>query len=250
MKIRLLSDLHLEGYHFNYNYAGEDVIVLAGDIHTKFRHCHFLDILPKNVKVIMVAGNHEYYGSTFEEVNEHLYSLQAECHNFIYLENESMVIDGVHFFGGTMFSDFGLYGEPWKARMYAKDGIADFEWINKIGRDGIVRRWNVEDHFAEHLKFKEKLLQFLQECALEKRVVISHFVPHPFGSDEKFEGSVLNPYFLCDMRQYMGWEGLWLYGHTHTSKDMYEGDTRLVCNPRGYGLENVNGFKQDLILEI
>ena len=65
-----------------------------------------------------------------------------------------------------------------------------------------------------------------------------------------YAGSPLNPYFLCDMTRYMETVDLWLYGHTHTSKDFYEGNTRLVCNPRGYGPENKHGFIKDLIVEI
>ncbi len=264
MKIRLLSDLHLEGNKFYYEYAGEDLVVLAGDIHTQGRHAFILDQIPSNVKVLMVAGNHEYYGATFENVNEHLYNLQAEYHNFTYLENEHIIIDGINFFGGTMFTDMKLYGDSEehvaRASILAKQGIADFTWISKYNPTPadydfetlhrFDRVWKVQDHIDQHNIFVEKLQEFLDKTHLEKRVVISHFVPHPEGSHEMFKNSPLNPYFLCDMRKYMGWEGLWLYGHTHTSKDMYQGDTRLVCNPHGYGNENGSGFNKNLVLEI
>jgi len=81
-------------------------------------------------------------------------------------------------------------------------------------------------------------------------VVISHFAPHPRTVAEQFQGSPLNPYFTVDMEQYMGWEGLWLYGHTHSSCDMMIGDTRLVANPRGYGYENAKAFDRNMILEV
>lgn len=249
MKIKLLSDLHIEGCVYYYEYSGEDVVVLAGDIHTQGRHSFILDQIPSNVKVLMVAGNHEYYGNTFEHVNDYLYELQAQYTNFYWLHNESIHLDGVDFFGGTMFTDWELYNDSWTVRQRAKEGIADFSWISKIGKDNINRVWNVEDHLQEHLSFKENLIQWLDK-PVEKRVVISHFVPHPEGSHPKYKGSVLNPYFLCDMTKYMGWKGLWLYGHTHTSRDFTHGETRLVCNPRGYGKENKNEFKNNLILEI
>lgn len=249
MKIRLLSDLHLEGYPYYYEYAGEDIVVLAGDIHTHGRHSFILDQIPRTVKVLMVAGNHEYYGAVFQSVNEHLYNLQAVYPNFCYMENESINIQGIDFFAGTMFTDWELDSDAWTAKQRAKDGIADFSWIDKIGKDGIERRWNPEDHLQEHLAFRDGLSQWLAKPA-EKRVVISHFVPHPEGSDPKFKGSSLNPYFLCDMTQYMESVNLWLYGHTHSSKDMMVGNCRLVCNPRGYGDENSNGWIKDLIVEI
>lgn len=249
MKIRLLSDLHIEGYSYYYEYAGEDIVVLAGDIHTKFRHRFILDQIPSNVKILFVAGNHEYYDEDFDAVNDFFYELQAEYTNFYWLHNESIIIDGVEFFGGTMFTNWELDNDTWTAKQKAKDGIADFTWITKKGRDGLNRRWNPENHLQEHLSFRDGLVQWLNKPA-EKRVVISHFVPHPEGSDPKFKGSWLNPYFLCDMTKYMQNINLWLYGHTHTSKDMMVGNCRLVCNPRGYGDENSNGWIKDLIVEI
>jgi predicted phosphodiesterase len=249
MKIRLFSDLHLEGYSYYYEYAGEDILVLAGDIHTDNRHRFILDQIPSNVKVLLVAGNHEYYSNTFESVNQFFYNLQADYTNFYWLNNESIIIDGVHFYGGTMFTDWELYGDSWTAKQFGKNSVADFQWVSKIGRDGIKRMWNTDDHLQEHLAFRDSLVRWLNKPA-EKRVVVSHFVPHPNGSHEKYKGSAVNPYFLCDMRKYMDNINIWIYGHTHTSKDFMEGNCRLVCNPRGYGAENVNDFNKDLIVEI
>lgn len=262
MKIRLLSDLHMEGYKYYYEYAGEDIVVLAGDIHTQGRHDFILDQIPQNVKILMVAGNHEYYGSSFERVNEYLFELQAKYNNFWFLDNEHVVINGVYFFGGTMFTNMKLYGEDKveQSKIFAKQGIADFTWISKHNPapadfdnqyyHNLERCWTPDDHIEQHGIFCEKLEQFLKETEGKKKVVISHFVPHPSGSDEKFNGSPLNPYFLTDMSKYLGYDGLWLYGHTHTSKDFKFGKTRLVCNPRGYGQENKNGFIDQLVLEI
>jgi predicted phosphodiesterase len=249
MKIRLLSDLHLEGYPYYYEYAGEDVVVLAGDIHTQGRHEFILDQIPTAVQILFVPGNHEYYGAVFETANEYFKDLETKYSNFKFLNNESISIRDVDFFGGTMFTNWELDFDAWTAKQRAKDGIADFEWISKIGRDGIERRWNTDDHLQEHLAFTEKLVQWKNKPA-EKRVVISHFVPHKEGSDPKFKGSSLNPYFLCDMTKYMENVNLWLYGHTHSSKDMMEGNCRLVCNPRGYGAENKDGWIKDLVVEI
>lgn len=249
MKIRLLSDLHLEGYKYYYEYAGEDIVVLAGDIHTQGRHEFILDQIPTAVQILFVPGNHEYYGAVFETANEYFKDLENKYSNFKFLNNESVSIRDVEFFGGTMFTDWELYGDTWTAKQMAKTGVADFQWISKIGRDGIERRWNPEDHLQEHLVFRDRLVQWLNKPA-EKRVVISHFVPHPEGSHYKYKGSQMNPYFLTDMRKYMENVNVWLYGHTHTSKDFMEGNCRLVCNPRGYGEENSIEFTNNLIIEI
>ena len=205
----------MEGYPFYYNYAGEDVVVLAGDIHTQGRHNFILDQIPTNVKVLMVAGNHEYYGATFEDVNMVLYELQAQYPNFYYLQNESIWLNHVEFFGGTMYTDFELYGsgERWFAEQRAKNGIADFTWISRK-TDEYDRRWTTTDHIREHQAFCKGLENWIADTkdSKYKKVVISHFVPHPDGSDPKYSGSPLQPYFISDMRRYMGAMDLWIYG--------------------------------------
>lgn len=253
MRIRLLSDLHIEGNAFYYEYAGEDVIVLAGDIHTKNRHRFILDQIPPYVKIVMVAGNHEYYGSVFEDVNDWLSDLQAEYQNFYFLDNDCMLAGDVAFYGGSMFTDMNLYGDTWKATQYAHKGIADFSWIDKMrgtGDEQIKRRWIVDDHRYQHELFCKGLVEWKEMPTTNKRVVVSHFVPHPICIDRKWHGSPINPYFVQDMEKYMDGIDLWLFGHTHDSHDKIVNNTRLVSNPRGYGKENSNGFNPNLIIEI
>jgi calcineurin-like phosphoesterase family protein len=250
LRIRLLSDLHMEGYAYYYEYAGEDIVVLAGDIHTMGKHGFILDQIPINVKILLVAGNHEYYGGIFEEVNAKLKELENTYHNLTFLNNSFTKIDNVDFFGGTMFTDFSLYEDSWTAKQFAKNGIADFHWIDTIGKNG-KRFWNPEDHAEQHEIYKEKLEAWKTKIAGNgKRVVISHFVPTPAHIHPKFEGSRLNPYFTVDMETHMNDVDLWLHGHTHDSFDTYIGNCRVVCNPKGYGKENVNGFINNLIIDI
>lgn len=258
MKIRLLSDLHLEGNKFYYDYAGEDVVVLAGDIHTQGRHSFILDQIPSNVKILFVAGNHEYYGGVFEHVNNFFYELQAEYPNFYFLDNEGIHIDGVNFFGGTMFSDLNLYGDVATASAMAKRGIADFSWISKLTGNppdfdnftSSERVWTPADHIEQYRIFESKFVEWIPTVKDQPTVVISHFVPHPLGSDPKFAGTVLNPYFITNAEHLMYNVDLWLYGHTHHSCDTMINNCRLVCNPHGYGRENANGFIKNLIIEV
>lgn len=264
MKIRLLSDLHLEGNKFYYEYAGEDIVVLAGDIHTQGRHDWLIEQIPSNVKVIMVAGNHEYYGAVFEDVNSTIQEMENIYPNFHYLQNESLMIGDIDFFGGTMFTGLDLYGNSEehlaRASMNARMGIADFTWISRINpppddfdnsyAHNYDRRWTTGDHVQEFNLFKWGLEDWLKQPKTSKKVVISHFVPHPACTDPKFKNSVLNPYFITNMGEYMDKIDLWLFGHTHTSFDTVVNGCRLVCNPHGYGQENLNGFNKNLILEI
>ena len=82
MLIRLLSDLHLEVFPYEIKYEEEDLLILAGDISSK---CN--DIVKliqnylsqnKNVLVIFVLGNHDYYHKTITETTSKIKSLKTQ----------------------------------------------------------------------------------------------------------------------------------------------------------------------------
>jgi hypothetical protein len=243
----------MEGFKYDYVPLNEDVLVLAGDIHTMCRHRELFDQVPDHIQIIFVPGNHEYYRSEFHEVNRYFRELQGVMENFTYLENDSFSYKDVEFFGGTMYTDFGLYGESQKveAEAMADRGINDF-YASQILDEGTPysRMWSTKDHLKEHSKFCYELEGWIKSTEGKKRVVVSHFVPSPQAVHPRWGQNMLNPYFTADMERFMGWEGLWLYGHTHDSSDFMVGDTRCVGNPRGYGKENAHGFENERILEI
>jgi Icc-related predicted phosphoesterase len=46
---------------------------------------------------------------------------------------------------------------------------------------------------------------------------------------------------------------LWVHGHIHHVRDYPIGDTRVVCNPRGYlaaGWSERTGFVEDLVIDV
>ena len=44
---------------------------------------------------------------------------------------------------------------------------------------------------------------------------------------------------------------LWTHGHTHHAFDYVIGETRVVCNPRGYeGYEGPTGWDPNKVIEI
>lgn len=251
MKIRLLSDLHMEGFPFKYEYQGEDALILAGDIHTRNRHHKLLDQIPFELPVYFVAGNHEYYHQDFYETQEYFQMLENGYDNFTWLNNQATTINDIAIFGGTMFTDFNLYGtaDRWFTMHAAKECIADFYQIEtKLGKHG-TRRWTPVDHEKEFNKFVENFVPWLKNTEGKKRIVITHFMPTEQLTHERFKASQLNPYFTANMEKYMGWDGYWFCGHGHDGKDIMVGDTRIVMNPKGYGKENPD-FKANLILEI
>ncbi len=255
---RLLSDLHLEGYFFPYEHKGEDLLILAGDISTP-RHQGVFELLlekvPPSVEIYFVPGNHEYYDGVFERQNSYFETLKGKFPNFTYLNNIGVTFKGVEFFGGTMFTDFNLDGpgQSWYAKHAAKDMINDFhliqtskDWIDR----GELRKWSTQDHVDEFDAFKHKFKDWIALTEGKQRAVITHFMPHPVCTAERFRGSATNPYFTTDMSKYFGLMTHWFAGHGHNSIDTVIDGTRLIMNPRGYGSENSKEFKSDLIIEI
>lgn len=252
MKIKIISDLHLEGgeLEFTYKHSGEDVLILAGDIHTRCRHDKFIQSIPEHVEILMVAGNHEYYRSGhFDKVNQFFKDLQWLRPNFHFLNNESINIDGVDFYGGLMCTDLLLYGFDPLIEIDVKHCINDFTYI--LTADGNrTRTWNIDDHKEQHEIFTYGLKGFLNRTEGCKRVVISHFAPTQKAIAPQYQMSKINPYFVSDMEHLMGWEGIWCFGHVHNCYDGQIGDTRLICNPKGYGHYENRMFDENLIVEI
>lgn len=241
-KVRILSDLHMEGYKYNYNPIGEDILILAGDIHTKSQHGRLLDNIPDSIQIIMVAGNHSFYLSSFEKEIEYLTSLEETYKNFVFLNNSSFVYNDIHFYGGTMFSDFLLYGEGnrYAAELESKYGINDFR---------VIRGWTTTKHKEQHELFVKNMQPFLELPINSKRVVVSHFCPSMSSIDAKYHNQLLNAYFTSDMEKFMGDIQYWFHGHAHSSFDYYKGNTRIICNPKGYGNENPN-FNNNLLIDL
>lgn len=252
LKVRPISDLHLEGGMHKYEFIGEDVLIMAGDIASRPElYTQFVAQVPPSVEIVAVAGNHCYYGHNMDAHKPVLKSLG-------YLHNEIKVVGDVHFICGTMWTDFRLDGisEEWFAKASAAQGITDFcdkkHGIRKnCDKDEYsTRQFTVHDAQEEFFDFEKFLQWALKETEGKKRVVVTHFMPHRQSLDPKYARSTINAYFCSDMERYMGWPGVWCAGHTHSNCDFMVGETRVLINPKGYGKENKHGFNPDLIFEI
>lgn len=113
MKIISYSDLHLEfGSALTPpKSADADLMILAGDIIT-FKSFHPLSQLLSSWEkpVLFVAGNHEYYTrSPMQIENVRFKEWLAQEHPIVlFLQNEAVTIDGIHFFGelcGRIFAE-------------------------------------------------------------------------------------------------------------------------------------------------
>ena len=233
MKIRLLSDLHTE-FRLPYKtqsfaeYRGEDVLVLAGDIASGSTNT--MDVIKffrdqGFPQIVYVPGNHEYYGTGFDEFNAKMENKCFEFDNVHFLNPGIVTIDGVKFVGGTLWTNFS--DNPF-SQSAAKRGINDFRMI----RDFDVNR--CAKTYYQHLGY---IQDQYEQRGDHKVVVITHFLPARECIAPRFRGpDLINDYFANNLGDYIAnmSDTTWLFGHTHDATDIVLGDTRVVANPHGY----------------
>ena len=251
MKIRLLSDLHTE-FRLPYKtqpfaeYRGEDVLVLAGDIASGSTNT--MDVIKffrdqGFPEIIYVPGNHEYYGTSFDEFNAKMENKCFAYDNVHFLNPGTVEIDDVLFVGGTLWTNFG--DNPF-SQSAARRGINDFRMI----RDFDVNR--CAQTYYEHFDF----IKDQYEHRYGKKVVVgTHFLPARECIAPRFRnGDLINDYFANNLGDYIAnmSDTTWLFGHTHDATDILLGDTRVVANPHGYytALNDGIGFDPFKVIEV
>lgn len=233
MKIRILSDLHLEFQDWIPPESDADIVVLAGDIHVGIRGIEWARRSFPLLPVIYVPGNHEFYGSSLQALTEELH-LSGKRLGVDVLDGRAAIIGGVRFLGATLWTDFALNGtDPGsinRAMTAAQYGMSDFHLIryeNRPFRPADARAINLDR--IDWLRIK------LSESFEGATIVVTHHLPLRQSVHPKYSASDLNPAFGSDLGDLMGPPiSLWVHGHTHESFDYSVKGTRVVCNPRGY----------------
>ena len=233
MKIRILSDLHLEFQDWIPPESDADIVVLAGDIHVGIRGIEWARRSFPLLPVIYVPGNHEFYGSSLQALTEELH-LSGKRLGVDVLDGRAAIIGGVRFLGATLWTDFALNGtDPGsinRAMTAAQHGMSDFHLIlyeNRPFRPADARAVNLGR--IDWLRIK------LSESFEGATIVVTHHLPLRQSVHPKYSASDLNPAFASDLGDLMGPPiSLWVHGHTHESFDYSVKGTRVACNPRGY----------------
>lgn len=271
MKIAVASDIHLEFGDIDIvNDSQADVLILSGDIcvaadldmrdrrqtelgfarHRSERFHDFFERCTQNFPhVIYIMGNHEYYHSDFATALGEMRRKLAHLPNLYILEREIKVIDDVTFIGGTLWTDMNNRDELTLYHM--RTMMNDFRVIQNSGvpvhfrtQDGEfktrVAKFSPEDAVTEHVKMKEYIqvvTAFLGKNP-NKYVVVGHHAPSRRSTHAMYaHDTIMNGGYSSDMDQFIEERPeikLWTHGHTHHVFDYMIGETRVVCNPRGY----------------
>ena len=227
MKLKIISDLHLEFSPFKISYDNEDILIIAGDISPNYSQAlePIIEYLRNNtsVYVIIIIGNHDYYYNTVEETNKNWKSFIRD--RMYILQDDSIVINNVRFYGSTMWTN-----------MNNKDTIIIQECQKYINDFNSIHNFTSETFCNIHEISRQKLEKTLSETT-EPVVVITHHLPSYKSITPKWKNcSVIDSYASTDLDNLIHHKkvGIWIHGHTHDSLDYYDNNTRVICNPRGY----------------
>lgn len=235
MLLYLLSDVHLDWVGLPRPTSSSDILILAGDIgwplnqHARPNNLYrefLIRCRQRFERVILVAGNHEYYGHSRDLVESTLRKLAEET-SVTYLQRQTIIFDGYRFVGCTLWSEI----EPTVI-------INDLKYVMKI-----------DDYLLAHRTDRAWLEQELAVSSLPT-VVITHHLPsydliHPVYKDNeansgyasKLDSLITAP--VC----------AWLYGHTHEYVEKKINSVSCFSNPIGYpGEERKTSYQSRSII--
>ena len=246
MKIAVCSDLHLEfGPIVLENTEGADVLVLSGDIcvakdlmehnaafanKSEAIHNFFYTCCNNFPHVVYVVGNHEHYHGDFDQTKGELKRFLEPYNNVLFLEKEHVVIGDTAFFGATFWTDMKKL-DPIVIEQ-SRRGMNDFYIVRKGDRE-----FNPHDSVNEFTDTLAALKDSLTLAKASKMVVVSHHAPSSRSCHSRFGVSPINYAFYSDLDEFILDTGIikaWIHGHTHDPYDYMIGETRVLCNPRGY----------------
>jgi Icc-related predicted phosphoesterase len=281
MKIAVCSDLHLEFGDLDLtNDENADVLVLSGDIFVAEdvknfgyvdeqimaatpsmlargeRYYNFMKRCSERFpQVVLIMGNHEHYHGDYAETASIIRTVVGEFSNVHFLDKEWRIINGVLFYGGTLWTD--MNGED-PLTLYQIAGMMnDYRGVKNSTKTVQHRVPTYDENNVESWTFKERPAQFKPEDSVADHkaflagldevlalhpdlptVVVGHHAPSKASTHPRYKNETLvnGAYstnldnYILDRRQIK----LWTHGHTHEDFDYMIGTTRVVCNPRGY----------------
>jgi predicted phosphodiesterase len=241
MRIHLLSDLHLELKTRTIDFKEQnvqnkaDILILAGDIGSPYKE-NYNELLA-NVsgiyeKVIIITGNHEYYGKhTMHKVEEKIRDLCSKYNNVHFLQKEVFIYKRIRFVGCTLWS---------KGDQSLCKYMSDFKYMPTMSHEKYVSLYN------DHKSWLEEVLP-LKSDEYDNTFVITHHLPLKALICDEYKDHYLNDFFASDIST--DGANFWCYGHTHTPNFDIINNIKFYCNPYGYTYEKV-GYNPNLIIEI
>ena len=241
--------------------------------HLAKEYRQFFDHICKEFpQVIYILGNHESYsGDVAHSYNTLKFHL--DYGNLHILEKETWTHQGHTFIGGTLWTDMNrldpltmsycqgamndfrevknsnrmvvrnvpvyernpLWTDDGKnGGQYSKDATGAMINIGYKSKEEPAR-WTPEDSALDHAK----MLAYVDHVTRDpgSYIVVGHHCPSELSVAPQYKGDLLNGAFrsgLDDFIESRPQIKFWFHGHTHHNFNYWIGETRVVCNPRGY----------------
>lgn len=259
MRLLVLSDLHLEIWRdfapkFNITASKPDIVVLAGDIHTKARAPAWAASVFPDLPVIYVSGNHEFYGGTLDTASDAIRKACEPYSNIHYLDCDEFVAHGVRFLGVTLWTDFELFGSERRlgAMVDSETVMNDYKQI-RVASAG-YRKARPLDTARLHAMHRSWLDRKLNDPFNGLTVIITHMAPSLKSVAPEYLADPVSAAFASNVEDLAMKANLWIHGHTHTSFDYFLGRCRVVANPLGYmkrgGQAENADFDSDFVVDL
>lgn len=254
MRLRILSDLHLEFFEGGTRELPEvdaDVVVLAGDIHCQTKGLSWAAERFAGSEILYVAGNHEFYRTRMPDMRVAMYK-EAERRGIHFLDNESVTIGDVRFLGTTLWTDFALYADyegydATATRELALHQMQDFRLIEQPRGETFTPEASQALHAGARIWLETELAR----PHSGPTVVISHHAPLRECIPPRYLGDMLSAAFASRLDGLMGRMDLWIHGHVHEPVDRSVKGTRVIANPGGYPDEfEALSFIPDLVVDV
>jgi predicted phosphodiesterase len=214
--------------------------------------------------VVYVMGNHEHYNGNFTDTHQLLIDAFKHLPNVHVLDKQTVDILGVTFIGGTLWTDMNG-GQP-ETIYHIRSMMNDFKVITHgtkmvnykteqfpLNEDGTVNyrgtptakfnkrpaSFSPEDAIEEHQAMITFINTTLTGLPADAQVVVcGHHSPSKRSTHPRYQhDTLMNGGYSSDLDQYIEKNPrivLWTHGHTHEPFDYQVGQTRILCNPRGY----------------
>ena len=248
MKIQIVSDLHHEFGSNEIKFDQADLVIFAGDVNLGIKGIQWILSEIRNIPVIYVLGNHEYYKGSYPKTLNKIKDLAKHTHVHV-LENNSVELDGITFHGATLWTDFELFGNPRYTGGLVQSKMNDYKLIR---RDPSYSKLRTIDTYQIHKASLKWLEENLAASSSKKNIVISHHSPSKKSIPERYREDIVSSAYASNLEslilQYK--PDYWIHGHIHSPSSYKIGGTQIICNPHGYIDDPYNGFDPALIIEI
>ena len=246
MKIHfdLISDLHVDTWNEDFSWEGKATspyAVVAGDIsRVRSELRPILQEISRHYLMTMFVDGNDEHRWTLDNLGDSYKTLKqdiGDIENFIWLQDDSLVIDNVAFVGTNGWTSFDFAED--------KSYLENQRWMQETYKISMFAGQQIEAMAMSDAGFLCRTVEKLQRHPdVKKIVVVSHFVPNVELVNHDIQlvkqssrlNTTGNSFLLrCLEEDHEKKVNTWCFGHYHSDVDTILNGVRFVNNCRGRG---------------